>query len=762
MGFRRCVDRRWWALAAVTVLLAFLSIDVSSAGAQEAQAQPPGSAGSWTVVRRTGDDHAAGSLRAAVDRFDAGGTRAGVIVLVPGVYALTLCGPTDETNQSGDLDVSGSGSLTVIGLGDVTIKQTCAGERVIDDHGVGRLVLVHVAVTGGDASGSDPTVPVTGGGVRAAGPVTLWGARLEGNRATAPKGADATATAKAQPGGAVRGGGIAAAGPVTSVGSTLSSNTATAGAGGNDAGQTDDGVGGSASGGAISTPGAVTMVASTLRGNQALGGAGSIPPPSSFPIGASGGPARGGAIDAGAVTVRGTTFDENEAVGGDAMWTTFSMAQVPVGNDGGTADGGAIAGTGPISASGSRFHANQAIEGSGAHPAGSHGGAIATSSTGDVSRSTFDANVANRHQFSEDGSAGGAVSTGADLTVVHTTFTHNLGELGGAVHAGGPLTIEGDTFTLNRGTHGGAVHADSTVTVTTSRFSTNHATTTVASAGGALMARGTVSIVRSSFADNHIDHDASSFPPFCRSFLTGLCHLGDFGAHGGAAASAQAITATDSTFSGNSVQGGFEPTPNSQVVFGTATGGALAAPTLTVRDSTIVDSAATQEGFDLSTGPFTGAGAGEALDADVLTLDHVTLTDSSGPSPSPPLPGFVGSAIKARQLTIGATVIRTVGPSGASECGPGVSTSSQGYNYIDDPSCMLTGVHDTVTSTDPLLGPLADNGGPTLTRLPGPGSPLIDAIPTTVIPLCTGIDQRGISRPQGAGCDIGSVEAKSP
>ena len=100
-------------------------------------------------------------------------------------------------------------------------------------------------------------------------------------------------------------------------------------------------------------------------------------------------------------------------------------------------------------------------------------------------------------------------------------------------------------------------------------------------------------------------------------------------------------------------------------------------------------------------------------------------------------------------------------PSGATECGTG-ATTSLGYNVVDDASCALTGPHDTVTTADPLLGPLTDNGGPTPTRLPAAGSPLVDAIPTTVTNLCNGTDQRGISRPQGPGCDIGSVEVTTP
>jgi hypothetical protein len=58
---------------------------------------------------------------------------------------------------------------------------------------------------------------------------------------------------------------------------------------------------------------------------------------------------------------------------------------------------------------------------------------------------------------------------------------------------------------------------------------------------------------------------------------------------------------------------------------------------------------------------------------------------------------------------------------------------------------------------DPKLGPLGDNGGPTRTHRLLPGSPAIDAAST---PDCPPTDQRGVPRPQGAGCDIGSFERK--
>jgi hypothetical protein len=71
---------------------------------------------------------------------------------------------------------------------------------------------------------------------------------------------------------------------------------------------------------------------------------------------------------------------------------------------------------------------------------------------------------------------------------------------------------------------------------------------------------------------------------------------------------------------------------------------------------------------------------------------------------------------------------------------------------LGDPSCPGA-------NADPLLAPLADNGGPTFTLRPGDGSPAIDGAP---VEGCPATDQRGAVRPFGPGCDIGAYERAAP
>jgi hypothetical protein len=83
------------------------------------------------------------------------------------------------------------------------------------------------------------------------------------------------------------------------------------------------------------------------------------------------------------------------------------------------------------------------------------------------------------------------------------------------------------------------------------------------------------------------------------------------------------------------------------------------------------------------------------------------------------------------------------------------SLTDLGRNISSDASCAFTGA-GSLNNTAPLLGPLADNGGPTQTMALAPGSPAIDA----AAPLAgINMDQRGSVRPFGLAPDIGAYEA---
>ncbi len=86
---------------------------------------------------------------------------------------------------------------------------------------------------------------------------------------------------------------------------------------------------------------------------------------------------------------------------------------------------------------------------------------------------------------------------------------------------------------------------------------------------------------------------------------------------------------------------------------------------------------------------------------------------------------------------------------------------SNGYNLENGNTCSLIHPSD-IPNTNPLLGPLQDNGGATLTHALLPGSPAINAgdnVTCAATPI-NGVDQRGF--PRDAACDIGAYEASAP
>jgi hypothetical protein len=92
----------------------------------------------------------------------------------------------------------------------------------------------------------------------------------------------------------------------------------------------------------------------------------------------------------------------------------------------------------------------------------------------------------------------------------------------------------------------------------------------------------------------------------------------------------------------------------------------------------------------------------------------------------------------------------------------GIARSSTGFTSVTDRRGNGTDGVPAVGGSigdyilDPLIGPLAVNGGPTLTHAPLVGSPLIDSIdPLDIIPR---VDQRGYPIGIGKGGDVGALE----
>ncbi len=140
----------------------------------------------------------------------------------------------------------------------------------------------------------------------------------------------------------------------------------------------------------------------------------------------------------------------------------------------------------------------------------------------------------------------------------------------------------------------------------------------------------------------------------------------------------------------------------------------------------------------------------------VLNLISSTIINNSASSNGGGI--FVDSGTVEAINTIIAQNTAPIGP----DCRN--SVTSLGHNLIGFlAGCGFTTGPGDLTGTpdiplDPRLGPLQDNGGPTLTHALLEDSPAVNHGDNTV---CPDTDQRGIPRIQGAACDIGAFEVES-
>jgi hypothetical protein len=128
----------------------------------------------------------------------------------------------------------------------------------------------------------------------------------------------------------------------------------------------------------------------------------------------------------------------------------------------------------------------------------------------------------------------------------------------------------------------------------------------------------------------------------------------------------------------------------------------------------------------------------------ILSLINSSVTNNIGGAGLTPFTG-VGEA----QVFL---VNSILSKNGVANCGLGIlDYIYEGVNISSDKSCGTPALNMIVA--DPLLGPLADNGGPTQTQALDPNSPAINA---TDCPAEVTTDQRFVAR--DAKCDIGPFE----
>ncbi len=274
----------------------------------------------------------------------------------------------------------------------------------------------------------------------------------------------------------------------------------------------------------------------------------------------------------------------------------------------------------------------------------------------------------------------------------------------------------GENFGIYTAGTGGGIENSGTLTVTSSAFTGNSAT--VGYGGGIDNDfSGTLAVTSSAFTGNS---------------ATGTAALG-YG-YGGGIENGGSLTVSNSTFSHNSASGGLG-----------RGGGIDSYGTLSVINSTLSGNSAMGS---------VGVGGGIA-DSGTASLADVTVADNSAVS---------GGGIATQSLAVGQpTHLQSIdsifqNPQGGNFAVASSAFSSLGHNlFSDDPSVSLDPTD--LVNTDPLLGPLANNGGPTLTQALLPGSPAINAgIPVAGVTT----DQRGAPRPLSGATDIGAFEVQPP
>jgi CSLREA domain-containing protein len=211
------------------------------------------------------------------------------------------------------------------------------------------------------------------------------------------------------------------------------------------------------------------------------------------------------------------------------------------------------------------------------------------------------------------------------------------------------------------------------------------------------------------------------------------------------------LTIQDSTISGNTTGDGLIPSDD-----GDGGGVYVNGGTTTIENSTISGNAAR------------GKGGGIRNDSTsvAVTLIHVTLTgntaDSDFDEPGTGHGGGLGWRSGGGYIVKNSIIAGNTdnGAITSADCVATENYVSQGYNLVGSiTGCPSGGTGDQTTS-DPKLGPLQDNGGPTFTHAPQYDSPAVGVIPGGANGCGTTYttDQRGEARPGGSACDVGAYE----
>ena len=337
------------------------------------------------------------------------------------------------------------------------------------------------------------------------------------------------------------------------------------------------------------------------------------------------------------------------------------------------------------------------------------------------------------------GEGGGIFAEGAKnkLTIVQSAVSGNSADShGGGISAHGPLVLTESLVRSNdTDRQGGGIWAGGhDVTITRSDVSLNVARVLSGGEGGggiAFTAPGTLRVIESSISGNN-----------------GGIGAGGIDVEGGEAG----VKGANFTLLRSLVNGNFGGRGGGLFIFH---GIEQRTSRFLLQDSTITSNSVTGE----------AGGLWCACPEPEAQLVHLTITnnraDSDNNESDPNLcsgcsgGGFINSG---NQFALDGSIIANNLDTGAADpdCG-GVFIHSLGDNVFGTRKCGNSfdpGTDEDIVANG-FLGPLADNGGPTLTVALDTSDPAVDIDDGE---SCGGTDQRGAPRPTGSGCDAGAYE----
>jgi hypothetical protein len=370
----------------------------------------------------------------------------------------------------------------------------------------------------------------------------------------------------------------------------------------------------------------------------------------------------------------------------------------------------------------------------------------------------------------------------ATVTLERLTVTHGKAESGGGIDNSANLKLNhvavsdnlaagGETANL-----GGGIANSGTLTITHSAISDNKTAPGTAQGRGAGIADGvnggSINISKSSITGNlaqgqglggalffePIEPDDGSSISITKSTISGNEALGSNVAAG--AILYEPITSNGSpqlpltleqdTFSGNVADGGSDHGLGGAVFYGPISDTTATLALTLVNDTFTGNRAGNMNARGLGGGvmvePVIDDGSAELHFVNLTIARNIAVDDGSG-----------GGIFYDPSGTFSATFTNTIIALNKAASGPDCSQNlpSAGHNLESHMGCGFNNAVGDMQNTNPELGPLANNGGPTQTLALLSGGPAIDAGSDMA---CPPIDQRGISRPQGPHCDIGAFE----